>query len=267
MTESVVIEEKKSHSADWKSLAVKASVLFLALVLVAEVLFYLVYVPATSRVRLQIEGSASLGYDEMCSLAGLSGFERWISFDSAAVASRLAANPLFSSVSVDRYFPDRVTIRVRERVPVAVALGTVDGRMVPFEIDQNGVAFRFGKTCSSGSLPLLTGLTFENPLPGMRLNSRLKPLLDDLARLELSHPDLLSSLSEIKIVEKTYGGYDLVLYPVHTPVRVRTDKALNQDALQYMMLVLDVVKDMELPVDEIDIRAGTVAYRIRENTI
>jgi hypothetical protein len=30
-----------------------------------------------------------------------------------------------------------------------------------------------------------------------------------------------------------------------------------------MMLVLDVVDDMKLNIDEIDIRAGTVAYRER----
>jgi hypothetical protein len=30
-----------------------------------------------------------------------------------------------------------------------------------------------------------------------------------------------------------------------------------------MMLVLDVVKDLSLNIDEIDIRAGTVAYHVK----
>lgn len=50
-------------------------------------------------------------------------------------------------------------------------------------------------------------------------------------------------------------------------VRVKTDRSLNEDALQYMMLVLDVVQDLELDVAEIDIRAGTVAYKIREDVL
>ena len=92
----------------------------------------------------------------------------------------------------------------------------------------------------------------------MRLNPRLNSVLKDLSDLEAKNPVLLSSVSEIKIAQKTYGGYDLVVYPVHTRVRVRTDKALNEASLQYMMLVLDVVKDLSLNIDEIDIRAGTV---------
>jgi len=109
----------------------------------------------------------------------------------------------------------------------------------------------------------LTGIQFENPVAGMRLNPKLKPLLAQLSDLESRNSVLLSSVSEIKIEQKTYGGYDLVVYPVNAPVRVRTDRALNEDALQYMMLVLDVVQDLELDVEEIDIRAGTVAYRVR----
>jgi cell division protein FtsQ len=101
----------------------------------------------------------------------------------------------------------------------------------------------------------------------MRLNAQLKPLLEQVKALSDTNPALLSLVSEIKIEQKTFGGYDLVIYPVHTPVRVRTDKALNEASLQYMMLVLDVVKDISLDVDEIDIRAGTVAYRLRGNSV
>jgi cell division protein FtsQ len=101
----------------------------------------------------------------------------------------------------------------------------------------------------------------------MRLHEQLTPLLKQLHELESHNSVLLSSVSEIKIVPKPYGGYDLVIYPVHLPVRVKTDGALNEDALQYMMLVLDVVQDLELDVEEIDIRAGTVAYRVREEVL
>ena len=40
-------------------------------------------------------------------------------------------------------------------------------------------------------------------------------------------------------------------------------RCMHQDRLQYMMLVLDVVQDLALDIDEIDIRAGTVAYRLK----
>ena len=114
---------------------------------------------------------------------------------------------------------------------------------------------------------MVTGLTFENPVAGMRLDARLKPLLESLSVIEAKNPLLLAAVSEIRIDEKPYGGFDLVIYPVNTPVKVRTDKALNEDELQYMMLVLDVVKDLDPSIDEIDIRAGTVAYRSKGETL
>lgn len=268
VSEILTVETKSFDAvADWKAIVLKILVGFLLVFLVLEVLFYIVYIPATSRIRLSFEGNTSLGYDELCSLSGIGGLERWMSFDTVQTASLLASNPLFESVSIEKKFPDRVVVTLQERTPVAIAFGLVDGRTIPFEIDKNGVAFRFGSACSATNLPLLTGLTFENPVPGMRLHSQLHTLLNDISILEMHNAALLSSVSEIKIVEKTYGGYDLVVYPVHTPIRVRTDKALNEESLQYMMLVLDVVQDLSLSVDEIDIRAGTVAYRVKGEQI
>lgn len=252
-----------ARDSEWKPLLLKFLAGVLAVFLVVEVVFYLIVVPVTSGISLSVSGANTLGYDEVCSLAGLAGTEKWIDFNSAETAARLAANPVFESVSVEKLFPDRVNITVTERAPVAVSFGTLNGRTVPLEIDATGVVFRIGRGDPDSTLPLITGLTFENPVPGMRLNARLKPLLEQLSAIEAKNPVLLSSVSEIKIEQKTYGGYDLVVYPVHTPVRVRTDKALNEDALQYMMLVLDVVDDLSLDIDEIDIRAGTVAYRVR----
>jgi hypothetical protein len=53
----------------------------------------------------------------------------------------------------------------------------------------------------------------------------------------------------------------LVLYPVHSGVRVLMDKALNEDALQYMMVALDVANAMDTEVKEIDLRYGSAAFR------
>jgi len=268
MSDMYVAESAKAvPNEDWKPYLLKILIGILLAVIVAEFSFYTIIVPATSRINLSVYGSSALGYDELCAAAGLSGTEKWMDFNSAAAAARLATNPLFESVTVEKIFPDRVAITVTERVPVAVAFGTINGRTVPVEIDRTGVAFRIGRRPSGANLPLLTGLTFENPVAGMRLHASLRPLLEELSVIEETNPVLLSSVSEIKIETKTWGGYDLVVYPVNTPVRVRTDKALNEDTLQYMMLVLDVVHDLTLDIDEIDIRAGTVAYRVKGERI
>lgn len=268
MYDSYVVENSSSiEVTTWKPYFLKILIGALIIFLLAEMVFYVIIVPTTTQIHLTITGTSSVGYDELCSIAGMTGHEKWINFNSASVASRLARNPLFETVVVEKIFPDRVVVSVIERIPVAVAFGTINGRTVPLEIDRSGVAFRVGQVSANSSLPLITGLTFENPVAGMTLNVSLKPLLEQISDIERTNPVLLSSISEIKIEEKTYGGYDLVVYPIHTPVRVRTDKALNEDSLQYMMLVLDVVQDLALDIDEIDIRAGTVAYRVKGKQI
>ncbi len=264
MIESLSAEKGVSGAAtDWKPVILKILVILLSLFIAAELVFYVIVIPMTTRIQLSVSGAPQVTTGDLCAYAGISGTEKWISFDTAAVASRLALHPLFEKVLVEKKFPDKVCITVVPRVAVAVTLGSVNGRTVPLEIDRSGTVFSVGQVPSNCSLPLVTGLTIENPVAGVRLNRQLVPLLQQLALLEARNPVLLSSVSEIKIEQKNWGGYDLVVYPVHLPIRVRTDKALNEDALQYMMLVLDVVDDMKLNIDEIDIRAGTVAYRER----
>lgn len=264
MSEALFGEHLAVHApTDYKSALLKVIVGILALFLLLEIAFYLVYVPSHADVRIELRGAQSVGLDELCSMAGVTGSEKWFKFDTALAASRLAAYPLFESVSVARKFPDTIVVSVVERVAIAVSYGIRDGRTVPIEIDRNGVAFRVGCTGSSIDLPLVTGPRFVDPVAGQRLNPALKPLLSQIETLSREKPSLLASLSEIKVVEKPYGGYDLVLYPVHASVRVRTDKALNEDAIQYMMLVLDVIGELKLDIDEIDIRAGTVAYKVK----
>ena len=51
--------------------------------------------------------------------------------------------------------------------------------------------------------------------------------------------------------------------PEDAKIRVLADRALNEDALKYMMVVLDVVKSTEPDVSEIDLRYGSVSYRKR----
>ena len=59
------------------------------------------------------------------------------------------------------------------------------------------------------------------------------------------------------------GNYELALYPSQAKVKVLSDRNLNEDALQYMMVVLDVVNSIEPDVSEIDLRYGAVSYRRR----
>ncbi len=259
--DSLYAPEKKKTAGSFKSRLLAVFAVLLVLVLAVEAALYLVVIPCTAPVKLSFEGNSTVSAEHLYGLTALSGNETWVHCDSAAIAAKIASDPLFESVRVEKFFPDQIKITVNERVPVAVAFAETDGRTVPVQIDKNGVVFRIDEGIPSGAVPLVSGLTFENPRSGMRLNERLRPLMDQLAAIQASNPAYLSGISEIRIEPKSYGTYELVLYPVYSRTRVRTDRMLNEQSLQYMMVVLDVIGSLDSDVPEVDLRYGAVSYR------
>ena len=62
---------------------------------------------------------------------------------------------------------------------------------------------------------------------------------------------------------KDSGNYELALIPSQSKVKVLTDRALNEDALKYMLVVLDVVNQIGTDVATVDLRYGSVSYITR----
>ncbi len=265
MINFAILENRNSENASAHLVKILCAVILCIIVVVA--LCYLIVAPVSSYVSVVVHGQSQISIEEIMSIAGITPDTKWSEFDASAAEDKLSAHPLFSVASVSKKLPDRVVVSVKERVPVVVAIGNFEGRAVPVEIDRDGMIFRVGATSQVSSLPLITGINMENPVPGSSLSAQLRPLLRQIETLVNENPRLIASVSEIKIAPKAYGSYDLVLFPEHTNISVRTDRALNADALQYMMLVLDVVKDLGIDVKEIDIRAGTVAYTLNENAV
>jgi cell division protein FtsQ len=167
-------------------------------------------------------------------------------------------------VSVDKVFPDKVLINVKERTAVAKTIVSINGRSMSVQIDENGVLFSNTTSVASDSnIPLISGLPIENMQTGMRFPAKYKPLMAQIAEIQKLPQKYFVAISEIQVVPKEYGNYELVLYPIHTHVKVLTDRSLNEDALKYMMVVLDVVNSFEPDVREIDLRYGSVSYRSR----
>ena len=65
------------------------------------------------------------------------------------------------------------------------------------------------------------------------------------------------------MLPKDSGNYELALIPTQSKVKVLTDRALNEDALKYMIVVLDVVNQIGSDVAEVDLRYGSVSYITR----
>ncbi len=244
-----------------KTKIIKILFFVLAGVLILEALLYALVIPCLSPVKVSVAGLQTLTNKDIQKFIQYNPKSTWFSFDSVRAASSIALNSIVENVVVEKKFPDQVLIQITERTPVAVSLVTINGKTVPVQIDKKGVIFSIDKGMPLGAIPLITGFTFENPAEGMRLHAKLRPLMEQIAQIQETNPDYFSAISEIRVLPKDYGTYELALYPIHSKTRVLTDNVLNVEALQYMMVVLDVIDSIDPNVAEVDLRYGSISYK------
>ncbi len=254
---------KKKDISEKRMAIIKIVVIILCFVLAFEVVLYLFIVPCFAPVKIVFTGTHDV--------ANISRFiepmkrKPWIRFDSAEAVSILSSIPGIESVSLEKRFPDHVFVRIKECTPVAMTFVLVNNRTIPVQIDVNGVLFPVTASYSPGDYitPLVTGLPVERIKNGMRLPSKYCELMAAIADLRALPEKYFSAFSEIHVVPKDYGNYELVFYPVHSRLRVLTDKDLDESMLRRMLVVLDVVNSIESDVVEIDLRYGAISYTTR----
>ena len=243
----------------------KIVILLVLIFLAGNSIYYLFILPFNSTAKIQLSGIDTILEADLKKAIGLTGTEKWGKLDKDALLHRITSYPLVAEARVVKKYPDKVLIEITERKPVGMLLATVGGRTIPMEIDKTGTVFKIASKKDRQELPIISGLSFQTIRAGMKVHKQLVPLFRQLDLLQKKNPALLSEISEMKIEQKKYGGFDLILYPVRTQVKVRADSTLNEDRLQYMMLTLDVIRELDLSskIEELDVRAGTASYRLR----
>lgn len=246
----------------------KIVILLVLIFLAGNSIYYLFILPFNSTAKIQLSGIDTILEADLKKAIGLTGTEKWGKLDKDALLHRITSYPLVAEARVVKKYPDKVLIEITERKPVGMLLATVGGRTIPMEIDKTGTVFKIASKKDRQELPIISGLSFQTIRAGMKVHKQLIPLFKQLDLLQRKNAALLSEISEIKIEQKKYGGFDLILYPVRTQVKVRTNGTLNEERLQYMILALDVIRkfDMNATIEELDVRAGTAAYRLRGET-
>lgn len=189
----------------------------------------------------------------------------WLDFDVQKAVSILSSDVIIENVSVEKKFPDKIMINIVERTPVAITMFSENGRTNSFCVDRSGVLFPCENSYKStkNSLPIISGLPIEYMSYAKRIPAKYRSLIEQIAEISELPQNYFASISEICVRAKEYGNYELSLIPSQSKVKVLTDRALNEDALKYMMVVLDVVNKIGTDVSEIDLRYGAVAFRTK----
>lgn len=259
---SISGEDTKTHTIKTKAIVIIFVVL--CIMFLTELILYKFALPSMKRPKIILSGADRISEARAAELLSPVKNDTWFSFDVEKAANIISSLPIMESVSVSKRFPDTVYISVTERESVALTFAEINGKSRALSIDRNGVLFYDSNLeKKSSSLPIVSGIPIEHLSEGMRIPAKYRTLIEQISDIKNIDEKYFASLAEICVVPKEYGNYELMLIPAKTRTRVLTDRALNEDALQYMMVVLDVVSSIEPNVSLIDLRYGSVSYRTR----
>lgn len=257
---SINEEEDKSEK---KIKVIKILFCVLCLLLIGELVVYKYVMPCFSSPKVTVSGQAAYSAEEIARMLLPMESSNWLDFDVNQAVAIISSEAGIEHVVVEKRFPDKILINLEERKPVAVTLVVENGKTSAMQIDKNGVLFpgRMNAISDTNEVPIVSGLPVEYMSKGMRIPSKYRPLIDQITKISDLPQKYFASISEICVLPKEYGNYELALIPSQSKVKVLTDRALNEDALKYMMIVLDVVNQIGTDVSEVDLRYGSVSYR------
>ena len=253
-------EEEKT---DKKMRVIKIIFGILCAILVAEFCLIKFVKPSLSSPKVTITGTSRYTPEELASLLLPMNSNTWFDFDVDRAVSILSAESGIKEVIVEKRYPNKIFVNITERNPVAVTFVVKDGNTIPVQIDEEGVLFFNDNNdfLQTGSLPIVSGIPLAYLSNGMRIPSMYLPLIEQIAKISKNHSEYFAGISEICVIPNEFNNYELALISAQSKVKVITDRALNEDALKDMMVVLDVINLIDTDVKEVDLRYRSVSYK------
>ena len=243
----------------------KKILLVAGIVVLAELIWLFAVSPFIPFSSVEVHGFDGFDKQEILLTAGIDERASFISTNITEVKEKLLSHLLVESAVVMKRFPDKLSIFIYPREAAAVTLASIGSRQIPLYVDRNGVFYKYANTSQFDQrIPVISG--FENPQLSMRLPAALVPLVESLSVIANNAPELLATISEIRVERKPWEGFDIVLYPVHSSIKVRLENTLNEDVLRYVLLMLSVLEENSSKPEEIDFRSGMGSYRIGEQS-
>lgn len=257
--------EKMADSSERKFKIIKIIFCILCLILFGELIIYKYIMPSFESPKVTVNGQKNYSAEEIAIKLLPMNSTSWFDFDIDQAVSLLSSESGIEKVIIEKKFPDKIFIDVVERDPVAVTFIEENGRTNPVQIDKNGVLFALknNEVLNTNEIPIISGLSVEHMSGGMRISSKYRPLIEQILKIKEMGKNYFAGISEICVLPKETGTYELELIPSQAKTKVLTDRTLNEESLKYMMVVLDVIKLLDADVPELDLRYGSVSCKIR----
>jgi cell division protein FtsQ len=212
--------------------------------------------------RTEVQVIAGLSKAQVLNCAGISEGAVFVSINAATAEQKLSDYYLVESAKVVKRFPDRVSIFLVPRQVAVIAIAKVNGRSLPVYFDRYGVAFKIGNSAGEAipaGLPVISGVLNDNLSLrlGMKASAAYLPVFSRIGAISDEDPNIWRTISEIGIAKKGGDMFDLILYPVHNPIKLRMGSDISKENIYYALIMSDVYGQpgADNPV-EIDVRSG-----------
>ncbi|MBI3399365.1 MAG: FtsQ-type POTRA domain-containing protein [Deltaproteobacteria bacterium] len=113
--------------------------------------------PYLSIKEIKVIGSGKLSKSDILELSGINVGDNLIAINSTDIKNSIKTNPWVATVNIARRFPDKLTVEIKERKPVAFI--NLDGLYL---IDDAGIIFKRASVADDIDLPVITGLRRED---------------------------------------------------------------------------------------------------------
>ena len=253
-----VSDEKRS---DKVTKVVKIIVAILIFALFLEIMVYKFIVPSQGVPRVNISGNNFYSSEEIAGYLRSMNCTSFYDFDVDSALSILCSVPGIKDAEIKKVFPDKIYISIEERKPVSVIFANIDGVSKPLQIDDEGVLFPEKVKIDEGKVPIISGIPVEFLGAGMRIPEKYRSLLNQIEMIASLPGNYFQSISEICVLPKEYGNYELVLFPINTKIKILTDNTLNEDLFKYIVVSLNVAKTMYKNISLIELRGETVSFK------
>ena len=147
--------------------------------------------------EIEIEGGSQLSKEQILELSGVDIHSNLIALSGRRIRERLTGNGWVASAVVRRYWPNRLLIRIRERVPVAIL--NRDGQL--FYLDRQGLDFTPVLPADDLDYPVISGVMSKGGL-GQSEKEGVAEALQFIGCAGGGNPNLpAQNISEINIAD------------------------------------------------------------------
>jgi cell division septal protein FtsQ len=172
------------------------------------------YIELFNLTDIEITGNSILADETIIKIAAIQTDTSINNLDLSVIQQRLEQNPYIRAAAVSRDFPNKLEIRINERIPICYL-----SQKELFLIDAEGILLPPTQTTVATNLPVISGFENDSLLyqPGLKItNPEILTIVKTIHSTLLNSPDLFSAISEIH----SWNGENYILYTIKngTPI-------------------------------------------------